>query len=160
MAIAKVGAAIEAAVGTKVGTKVGAPVGTPVGPPVGTKLGRRRGRRGSDLVDAHIGGRLRERRRALGLSQAQLGARMGFTPPQINRYEHGTTRLSASGLWRAAQALEVVPSYFFEGLGERAKSIDTLQLEATALQLARFLRRLTPTIRDRLLGFIASLGRD
>ena len=124
------------------------------------KVRGRRGRRGSDLVDAHIGERLRERRRALGLSQAQLAARMGFTPPQINRYEHGTTRLSAAGLWRAAEALEVAPGYFFDGLGERAKSLDTLELEATALQLARYLRRLPPTVRDRLVSFIASLGRD
>ena len=123
-----------------------------------TKVRGRRGRRGSDLVDDHVGGRLRERRRALGLSQAQLAARMGFTPPQINRYEHGTTRLSASGLWRAAQALEVAPGYFFDGLGERAKSIETLELEATALQVARLLGRLTPVVRDRLIGFIASLS--
>jgi transcriptional regulator with XRE-family HTH domain len=125
-----------------------------------TKVRGRRGRRGSDLVDRQIGERLRERRRALGLSQAQLAARMGFTPPQINRYEHGTTRLSASGLWRAAQALEVAPGYFFEGLGERVKSSDMQELEATALQLARFLRRLAPAVRDRLVSFIASLARD
>jgi transcriptional regulator with XRE-family HTH domain len=120
----------------------------------------RRGRRGSDIVDGHIGRRLRERRRALGLSQAELAARMGFTPPQINRYEHGTTRLSASGLWRAAAALEVAPSYFFDGLGERGKTTDTLELEATALQIARLLRRIAPRVRDRLLGFITSLARD
>jgi transcriptional regulator with XRE-family HTH domain len=103
---------------------------------------------------------LRERRRALGLSQAELAARMGFTPPQINRYEHGTTRLSASGLWRAAAALDVAPSYFFDGLGERGKTTDTLELEATALQVARLLRRIAPRVRDRLFDFITSLARD
>jgi len=125
----------------------------------GTKVRGRRGRRGSDLVDDHLGARLRERRLALGLSQAQLAARMGFTPPQINRYEHGTTRLSAAGLWRAAQALEVTPGYFFEGLGERRRSPETLELEAAGLQVARYLRRLAPEVRDRLIGFIASLTR-
>lgn len=122
-----------------------------------TKVRGRRGRRGSDLVDDHVGMRLRERRRALGLSQAQLAARMGFTPPQINRYEHGTTRLSASGLWRAAQALEVAPGFFFDGLGERGKSSETLELEATAVQVARLFGKLAPAVRDRLIGFIASL---
>src|SRR5258707_14821192 len=87
----------------------------------GTNARGRQGRRGSDMVDNHIGRRLRHRRRTLGLSQAQLATRMGFTPPQINRYEHGTTRLSASGLWRAAEALEVPPSYFFDGLGARTE---------------------------------------
>ena len=63
------------------------------------------------MVDTHIGRRLRDRRRTLGLSQAQLATRMGFTPPQINRYEHGTTRLtvvrggSTVGLTGAAGSL-------------------------------------------------------
>ena len=125
----------------------------------GAKGRGRRGRRGSDAVDSQIGERLRERRRALGLSQAELATRMGFTPPQINRYEHGTTRLSAAGLWRAAQVLGVPPSYFFDGLGERRRPPETSELEALGLKLARTLGRLSPAVRDKLLGFIASLAR-
>jgi transcriptional regulator with XRE-family HTH domain len=121
--------------------------------------GGRRGRRGSDGVDGHIGRRLRDRRRALGLSQAQLATRMGFTPPQINRYEHGTTRLSASGLWRAAEALDVPPSYFFDGLGERKAGADVEAVDALALKLTRYLRDLSPPVRDKLISFIASLAR-
>jgi transcriptional regulator with XRE-family HTH domain len=119
----------------------------------------RRGRRGSDNVDNHIGRRLRDRRRTLGLSQAQLAARMGFTPPQINRYEHGTTRLSAAGLWRAAEVLDVPPSYFFDGLGERADDQEVEALDALAVKITRYLRILTPDVRDKLIGFIASLAR-
>src|SRR5262245_11916084 len=111
-----------------------------------TKSRSRRGRRGSDMVDEHIGRRLRDRRRTLGLSQAQLAARMGFTPPQINRYEHGTTRLSASGLWRAAEALEVPPSYFFDGLGARADGEAVEALDTLALTVARHLRALPETV--------------
>ena len=130
----------------------------------GTKERGRRGRRGSDMVDGHIGRRLRDRRRTLGLSQAQLAARMGFTPPQINRYEHGTTRLSASGLWRAAEALDVPPSYFFDGLGARteaegAEGGDVAALDALAVKLTRYLRVLAPAVRDKLVAFIASLAR-
>jgi transcriptional regulator with XRE-family HTH domain len=125
-----------------------------------TKTPGRRGRRGSDLVDEHLGRRLRDRRRTLGLSQAQLAGRMGFTPPQINRYEHGTTRLSASGLWRAAEALEVPPSYFFDGLGEHADGGEVEALDALALKVARYLRTLPPAVRDKLIGFIASLARS
>lgn len=112
------------------------------------------------MVDGHIGRRLRDRRRTLGLSQAQLAARMGFTPPQINRYEHGTTRLSASGLWRAAEALEVPPGYFFDGLdGPLADAGAVEALDALALKVARHLRALPPSVRDKLVGFIASLAR-
>ncbi len=124
-----------------------------------TRSRGRRGRRGSDAVDGHIGQRLRERRRALGLSQAELAARLGFTAPQINRYEHGTTRLSAAGLWRAAQVLGVLPGYFFDGLGEGGRPAATAELEAMALKVARDLDRLSPPVRDKLLIFIASLAR-
>jgi transcriptional regulator with XRE-family HTH domain len=121
----------------------------------------RRGRRGSDLIDIHIGQRLRERRRALGLSQAQLAARMGFTPPQVNRYEHGRTRLTAAGLWRAGEALDVVPGYFFEGLGRRSRPPEEGGGEVQALgrRIARYLTKLSPPVRDRLVNFIASLAR-
>jgi transcriptional regulator with XRE-family HTH domain len=125
----------------------------------GVRVRGRRGRRGSDAVDSHVGRRLRARRRGLGLSQAQLATRLGFTPAQINRYEHGTTRLSAVGLWRAAQVLGVAPGYFFEGLGERAASTVDPALEALALELARHLRELSPTVQDKVLAFIASLTR-
>ncbi|HUA52535.1 MAG TPA: helix-turn-helix transcriptional regulator [Candidatus Sulfotelmatobacter sp.] len=123
----------------------------------------RRGRRDSDGIDAHIGRRLRERRRALGLSQAELAARLAFTAAQVNRYEHGTTRLSAAGLWRAAETLGVAPSYFFDGLagqgGPDAAAPD-LEIEARALVLARHLRRLGADVQEKLIGFIASLTRD
>ena len=119
------------------------------------------------MVDSHIGRRLRDRRRTLGLSQAQLAARMGFTPPQINRYEHGTTRLSASGVWRAAEALDVPPSYFYDGLGARPENggaggeetAEIEALEALAVKLTRYLRVLAPAVRDKLIAFIASLAR-
>ena len=126
----------------------------------GAKVRGRRGRRGSEAVDDHVGQRLRDRRRSLGLSQAQLAARLGFTPAQINRYEHGTTRLSAAGLWHAAEALDVPPGYFFEGLGGQPTRPPDHDLEARALQLARYLRRLDPAIQEKLVGFIASLIRD
>jgi transcriptional regulator with XRE-family HTH domain len=103
---------------------------------------------------------LRERRRLLGLSQAQLAARMGFTPPQINRYEHGTTRLSAAALWRAAQELDVTPGYFFEGLGQRGSGAETQELEAISAKLVQHMRKLAPPIRDKVLAFIASLSRS
>jgi len=130
----------------------------------GSKRGRR-GRGDSDGIDAHIGRRLRERRRALGLSQAELATRLAFTAAQVNRYEHGTTRLSAAGLWRAAETLGVAPSYFFDGLASQdgpggAAAAPDLEIEARALLLARYLRRLGPDLQEKLIGFIASLTRD
>ncbi len=127
----------------------------------GTRVRRRRRRQDSDsdAVNDHVGRRLRDRRRALGLSQAELAQRLGFTPAQINRYEHGTTRLSAAGLWRAARNLGVAPGFFYEGLDTPMPPAQDPEVEAQALRIARLLQPLNPTIQDKLVAFIASLTR-
>jgi transcriptional regulator with XRE-family HTH domain len=127
--------------------------------PEASKRGRR-GRRDNDGIDAHIGRRLRERRRALGLSQAQLAALLDFTAAQVNRYEHGKTRLSAAGLWRAAEVLGVAPGYFFDGLDAPGGPAPDPEIEARAFLLARHLRGLPPGVQDKLIDFISSLTRS
>lgn len=66
-------------------------------------------------VDLHVGARLRQRRVRLGVSQSALGAKAAITFQQIQKYERGANRCSASMLWTLAQALQVEPGYFFEG---------------------------------------------
>ncbi len=66
-------------------------------------------------VDEYVGRRLRRRRVELGLSQAQLGGALGTTYQQLQKYEHGTNRLSAGRLYPAAQYLGVAFDYFFDG---------------------------------------------
>ncbi len=73
-------------------------------------------KRGADAIDVHVGGRLRLRRVLQGWSQVQLGNALGLTFQQIQKYEHGTNRISASMLFRAAEALDVPISFFFDGL--------------------------------------------
>jgi transcriptional regulator with XRE-family HTH domain len=69
---------------------------------------------GPDRVDVHVGRRLREMRLLRGLSQSALGKRLGVTFQQIQKYERGANRLSASMLWHAAEALNVPVSSFFD----------------------------------------------
>ncbi|MEO1330789.1 MAG: helix-turn-helix transcriptional regulator [Pseudomonadota bacterium] len=69
-------------------------------------------------IDAHVGMRLRQRRWMLGLTQQQLGDRVGIKFQQIQKYETGQNRISASRLWDLARVCETPVSYFFEGLGE------------------------------------------
>lgn len=69
-----------------------------------------------NVVDLHIAKRLRDRRRRLGLTQLQIGTRVGVRFQQIQKYECAANRVSAARLWRLAEALEVTTSYFFEGL--------------------------------------------
>jgi transcriptional regulator with XRE-family HTH domain len=67
-------------------------------------------------VDAHVGRRLRQRRIALGISQEQLGAELGLTFQQIQKYEKGQNRISAGRLFKIATILSVSVEHFFEGL--------------------------------------------
>ncbi|MEM8786726.1 MAG: helix-turn-helix transcriptional regulator [Pseudomonadota bacterium] len=67
-------------------------------------------------VDAHVGQRIRHRRWMLGMTQQQLGDEVGIKFQQIQKYETGMNRVSASRLWDIAQALDVGIDFFFEGL--------------------------------------------
>ena len=69
-------------------------------------------------VDAHVGKRIRHRRWMVGMTQQQLADRVGIKFQQIQKYETGMNRVSASRLWDIAEALTVPVSFFFEGLSE------------------------------------------
>ncbi len=67
-------------------------------------------------VDVHVGMRARHRRWMVGMTQQQLGEKVGIKFQQIQKYETGMNRISASRLWDIAAALDVPISFFFEGL--------------------------------------------
>lgn len=67
-------------------------------------------------IDLQLGRRLRRRRRFLGLTQEEVGARCGVRFQQIQKYETATNKMSASMIARLAQALNVEPGYFYEDL--------------------------------------------
>ncbi|AQS48981.1 MULTISPECIES: helix-turn-helix domain-containing protein [Thioclava] len=69
-------------------------------------------------VDVHVGKRIRHRRWMIGMTQQQLADKVGIKFQQIQKYETGMNRVSASRLWDIADALEVPISFFFEGLAE------------------------------------------
>jgi transcriptional regulator with XRE-family HTH domain len=76
----------------------------------------------SEIIDVHLGRRLRQRRRLLRLTQSDLAASCGVGFQQIQKYECGAHRMSAAMLWRLAGALDVGAQYFFDGLGREAAS--------------------------------------
>ena len=67
-------------------------------------------------VDIHVGGRIRAIRKAAGLSQEKLADHLGISFQQVQKYERGTNRISASKLFEAAGLLGVEISDFFAGL--------------------------------------------
>ncbi|WP_296176286.1 helix-turn-helix transcriptional regulator [uncultured Brevundimonas sp.] len=71
---------------------------------------------GPHPVDRHVGRRVCEKRIALGYNQSDLGRALGLTFQQIQKYEKGTNRVSASKLWDIARFFKVDIAYFFEGL--------------------------------------------
>jgi transcriptional regulator with XRE-family HTH domain len=80
-------------------------------------MGSRRDSR-TAYVDSHVGGRLRERRILLGLSQTRLGDSLGLSFQQIQKYERGIDRISVGRLVHLAHVLEVPITYFFDELVE------------------------------------------
>ena len=72
-------------------------------------------------VDVHVGKRVRHRRWLTGMTQQQLAEQVGIKFQQIQKYETGANRVSASRLWDIAEALDVPVSFFFEGLDESEK---------------------------------------
>lgn len=69
-------------------------------------------------IDLHIGQRLRHRRWLLGMTQQQLAQAIGVRFQQIQKYESGANRISASRLWDLARALDVPVAFFYTGLAE------------------------------------------
>jgi transcriptional regulator with XRE-family HTH domain len=67
-------------------------------------------------VDQHVGKRIRHRRWLVGMTQQQLADQVGIKFQQIQKYETGANRVSASRLWDIAKSLQVDISFFFEGI--------------------------------------------
>ena len=67
-----------------------------------------------DAIDAHIGRRIRMRRRQLGLNQSELARRIGVTFQQVHKYETGQSAVTAARLFAIATALGSVLEYFYD----------------------------------------------
>jgi len=118
-------------------------------------------------VDMHVGARIRALRKQLGISQQHLAEQLGLTFQQVQKYERGTNRVSASKLYETAGILRVPVSYFFEGLDDRETdtNADTGEREVRAFlrtdegaELARTFPRLSPgDLRKRVLELVRSI---
>lgn len=122
-------------------------------------------------IDEYVGKRLRRRRRLLGMTQQQLAQAVGIRFQQIQKYECGANRVTASRLYELALALAVPVNYFFDGLehnekaandaheapaNDRDLSADVLSQKET-LELIRAYYRLGERPRRRLLDLAKAL---
>lgn len=104
-------------------------------------------------VDAHVGKRVRHRRWMVGMTQQQLADKVGIKFQQIQKYETGMNRVSASRLWDIADTLGVTISFFFEGLAEGAQVTPVggdILADKEALELVRSYYAIPEAQRRRL----------
>ena len=116
-----------------------------------------RGRHRAQVIDRHIGARLRARRIVLGLTQQQVAELAGITYQQAHKYETGANRLSAGRLHQLARALEIDVGYFFEGLGSGEPARPTAG-QRLMLELARSFAVLARPQQEALCELVRALA--
>jgi transcriptional regulator with XRE-family HTH domain len=126
-------------------------------------------------VDLHVGARIRLRRRMQGVSQEKLADALGLTFQQVQKYERGANRVSASKLYEISATLKSPISFFFEGLADPAtalsgevsaetgdeQAVHAFLMTSEGLELARgFLGLPRVRVRRRILELVRALGCD
>ena len=108
-------------------------------------------------VDVHVGKRIRHRRWMNGTTQQQLAEAVGIKFQQIQKYETGMNRVSASRLWDSSKVLGVNVSFFFEGLNaepnvstNNSDMPDDILTDKEALELLRSYYAIPENQRRRL----------
>ncbi|WP_443749854.1 helix-turn-helix domain-containing protein [Asticcacaulis solisilvae] len=107
--------------------------------------------------DLHVGGRVRLRRRQLGMSQDTLAKAVEITFQQVQKYERGATRISASRLYDMARVLEVNVGYLCQGFGGEAEGGFMATAEGAELA-AVFTRVRSPRQRQRIVDLVRILA--
>jgi transcriptional regulator with XRE-family HTH domain len=128
--------------------------------------------RSPNPVDLHVGARIRMRRKILGVSQEKLAESLGLTFQQVQKYERGANRVSASKLYEIARSLQAPVAYFFEGLADPAEPADGEEprhdhqvheflMTPEGLELASLFPRLSrPPVRRRILDLVRSMAEE
>lgn len=121
-------------------------------------------------VDLHVGQRIRLRRKLAGASQTQVADALGLTFQQLQKYERGTNRISASKLQALALHLQVPISWFFEGLDEptaenaaikgRQTAVDAFLTSREGVELALAFPRIRSGQRGQILALVRTLAAD
>jgi len=121
-----------------------------------------------DPVDVHVGARLRLRRLQVGMNQGALARAIRVTFQQVQKYERGANRLSASRLYAACGVLSVKPGYFFEelatqepddGSAEDDKCSPAPLMTQQSLELVMLLPDIDPEVRGAVLRLVRILAK-
>ena len=132
------------------------------------------GRRRPSPIDLHVGGQVRMRRKVLGISQDQLADDLGLTFQQVQKYERGENRISASKLYQIATLLKTDVGFFFDGLPdplaatgpggagrEADRTVQAFLHTAEGLQLATLFPRIgTSRVRRQLVDLVRAMAEE
>ncbi len=128
----------------------------------------------ANAIDGHVGSRVRTRRTLLGLSLEKLGETLGVSYQQLQKYEKGSNRISASRLYQISKILDVPVSYFYEDmpddLGRKTLPIkppprdeseaDTMHRRETLELVRAYYRIENAAVRDRLRETIRAVAGE
>ncbi len=112
-------------------------------------------------VDLTVGRNVRRIRNMLGMSQEGLGAKLGLTFQQVQKYEKGTNRISASKLVAISHALDCSIGQLFADVDASTNTVSLPHVSVAALKLAsEFDKIASDTQRSAVVKLVESLARD
>ena len=116
-------------------------------------------------TDLHIGQRVRHRRWLQGMTQHQLAQAIGIRFQQVQKYESGANRISASRLWDLARALDVGVPFFYGGLGSQSSagvdgSTDRVLEQKETIDLVRAYYAIAEGPRRRFLDLARAISNQ
>ncbi|MBT4921559.1 MAG: helix-turn-helix transcriptional regulator [Rickettsiales bacterium] len=110
-------------------------------------------------IDVYVGKRVRFKRKVMGLTQSDLAQKVDITFQQIQKYEKGENRVSASMLYQIAQSLNTSVSFFFEGYSEDSIAESGIKDDKVSIDLINsFANIKNPELKKRLLMLITSVS--
>jgi transcriptional regulator with XRE-family HTH domain len=124
-------------------------------------------------VDIHVGKRIRARRKEVRVSQERLAEQLGLTFQQVQKYEKGANRVSASKLYEIARALQASIEYFYRGLADPSVELvgvseadgqpfvhDFITTAEGRELVGEFTKIQDPLVRRQVLDLIKSFARN
>jgi transcriptional regulator with XRE-family HTH domain len=126
------------------------------------KSGKRGNQRSTGKPDIELGKRIRLRRVEQRISQSELGAKLGITFQQVQKYEKGVNRVGAARLQRIADALDVPVTFFYGGDGD-AREVESLLFldSAFSLRLLRAYAKIKDqALRRRVVSLMESIAAN
>lgn len=108
-------------------------------------------------IDEHVGKQLRDIRTQRGYSQEGLAAEVGLTFQQLQKYEYGRNRISASRMFQFSEILQIPPSFFFKGLSQHQEK-PSLRLSRQHVRLIQYYDAACPALRKTVLKLLKAAG--